>query len=279
MRFRRRRRRMARRLAAARGKGKGPFKPDWTVKTPDEITRMRESGRIVAEVHRMLADAIRPGMSTLELDDLSADFIAAAGGSSAFLGYQGFPGHTCISVNEELVHGIPAADRILREGDIVSIDVGVVHDGFIGDRAWTYPVGEIGEKARHLLQATEDSLYAAIQAARVGGTGNDIARAIVTHVHAERLQVVREYTSHGVGRQLHEPPQLLHFLRPHSEEANCPFPSGLTVALEPMVQIGTWRTRLLRDEWTVISQDRSLSAHFEHTVAITDAGPQILTCL
>ena len=270
---------MARRLAAVRGKRKAAFKPAWTVKTPDEIARMRKAGRIVAEAHQMLAEAVRPGMSTLDLDNLGADFIAAAGGRSAFLGYEGFPGHTCISVNEELVHGIPAADRILREGDIVSIDVGVLYDGFIGDRAWTYPVGQIGEQARHLLRATEGSLHAAIRAARVGSNNNEIARAIVTHVHAQRLQVVREYTSHGVGRQLHEPPQLLHFLRPDSPEANFPFPAGLTLALEPMVQVGTWRTRLLRDKWTVISQDRSLSAHFEHTVAITDAGPQILTCL
>ncbi len=247
-------------------------------KTDDEIVIMREAGRIVARVHAELADAIAPGVSTWDLDNLAAEVIAQHDAISAFLGYAGFPAHTCVSINEELVHGIPKRYRRLKAGDIVSIDVGVRYQGYIGDSAWTYAVGQVSAQALELMKVTKESLYAGIAAAQAGNVINDVSRAVQQHVERHRFHVVRQFTGHGVGREMHEPPQVLNFERNYAEGYQT-MPIGLVFALEPMVQVGTWRTRILRDKWTVISQDRSLTAHFEHTIAITREGPRILTKL
>lgn len=246
------------------------------IKSPREIQIMREAGRIVARVHAALKAAIRPGVSTWELDQIALEVLQRYHASSAFLGYRGFPAHICTSINHELVHGIPKKDRILREGDVISIDVGSRYRGFVGDSAWTYPVGNISDAAANLLKVTEESLYAAIKQAAVGKRVIDISRAVQHHVEGHHLHIVREYTGHGVGREMHEGPQVLNYVSSDADGSIILTP-GMVVAIEPMVQNGTWETETLRDNWTVISKDRSLAAHFEHTVAITNNGPEILT--
>ncbi len=246
------------------------------LKTPREIRIMREAGRIVARVHQVLQEAVRPGVSTWELDRLAAEALARHGARSAFLGYRGYPAHICTSINEELVHGIPSRERVLVEGDIISIDVGVFYRGFVGDSAWTYPVGTIGPEARRLLEVTERSLQAGIEQARPGNRIRDISRAVQQVVESAGLHVVRAYTGHGVGRNMHEPPQVLNYVG-GDRDGNLVMEPGLVIAIEPMVQVGTPDTETLADGWTVVSKDRSLSAHFEHTVAVTEKGPEILT--
>lgn len=248
------------------------------LKNPQEIAILREAGRIVAEVHAELKKAIGPSVSTQELDELAADCIRRHGARSCFLNYKGFPSHTCVSVNEQMVHGIPSSKRRLRAGDIVSIDVGVKHRGYIGDRAWTYPVGDISAEARHLLKVTKESLYAGIKAAQPGRRILDVSRAVQRHVEGNNLHVAREYTGHGVGRQMHEPPNVRNFVD-GGPEPRRRMPEGLVFALEPMVLVGTQETETLDDNWTVISKDRSLTAHFEHTIAVVEGGPRILTAL
>jgi methionyl aminopeptidase len=246
------------------------------LKSPREIQIMREAGRIVARVHAALKEAIQPGVSTWDLDRLAIEIMQKYDASSAFLGYRGFPAHICASINEELVHGIPNKARVLKNGDIISIDIGVRYRGFIGDSAWTYGVGEISEKATELMRVTEESLYAGIKHSVVGNRVLDISRAVQRVVEGYGLHVVREYTGHGVGRQMHEGPQVLNYVA-GDPDGNHILTSGLVIAIEPMVQRGTWQTRTLKDNWTVISKDRSLTAHFEHTIAITNNGPEILT--
>lgn len=246
------------------------------LKSQREIQIMREAGRVVARVHNAMREAVKPGISTWELDRIALETMQKYDAVSSFLGYRGYPANICTSVNEELVHGIPNKEKILHEGDIISIDIGVRYRGFIGDSAWSYAVGQISEKANHLMQVTEASLYAGIKEMVVGKRIVDVSRAVQQTVETEGLHVVREYTGHGVGRQMHEPPQLLNYVGT-DPDGNLVMEAGLVVAIEPMVQIGTWQTRTLRDEWTVISKDHSLSAHFEHTVAITHNGPEILT--
>ncbi|MDQ3248397.1 MAG: type I methionyl aminopeptidase [Chloroflexota bacterium] len=243
---------------------------------------MREAGRIVARVHAALKQAIRPGVSTWELDQLALEMLQKYDATSAFLNYPGgnnrkpFPAHICASINEELVHGIPSKHRILHEGDIISIDVGARYRGFIGDSAWSYAVGSISDKAAELMRVTEESLYAGIKQALVGRRVVDISRAVQRHVENHGLHVVREYTGHGVGRQMHEAPQVLNYVA-NDPDGNVVLTPGLVLAIEPMVQRGTWETHTLKDNWTVTSKDRSLTAHFEHTIAITNNGPEILT--
>ncbi|MEJ5247249.1 MAG: type I methionyl aminopeptidase [Caldilinea sp.] len=251
-------------------------RPQPQLKSPREIQIMREAGRIVARVHAVLREAIRPGVSTWELDQLAAETMSKYNAASCFLGYRGFPAHICTSINEELVHGIPSKDRILKAGDIISIDVGVRYRGFIGDSAWTYAVGEISPEAQALMRVTEESLYQGIAQAHPGRRVVDISRAVQRHVEAHGFHVVREYTGHGVGRQMHEAPQVLNY-ESQDPDGQIVLQPGLVIAIEPMVQIGTWQTRTLKDNWTVISKDHSLTAHFEHTVAITNNGPEILT--
>lgn len=246
------------------------------LKSPREIQIMREAGRIVARVHTALKEAVRPGVSTAELDRVALDVLQRYGATSAFLGYRGYPGHICTSINHELVHGIPHRDRILREGDIISIDVGSRYRGFVGDSAWTYAVGQVSLEAAKLMNVTEQSLYEAIKQAVVGNRVVDIGRAVQRYVEAQGLHIVREYTGHGVGRQMHEAPQVLNYAAGDADGSIILTP-GMVLAIEPMVQYGTWETQTLRDNWTVISKDHSLAAHFEHTVAVTHSGPEILT--
>jgi methionyl aminopeptidase len=253
-------------------------RPQPVLKNPREIQIMRESGRIVARVHAALKEAIKPGVSTMDLDQIAAEVLSKHGATSSFLGYKGYPAHICTSINEELVHGIPNKDRLLHEGDIISIDVGCFYRGFVGDSGWTYAVGEISVDARRLLSITESSLFAGIAQAVPGNRIRDISAAVQQQVESQGLHVVREYTGHGVGRSMHEPPQVLNYVA-GDIDGNLVIEPGLVIALEPMVQIGTWETRTLRDKWTVISRDHSLSAHFEHTVAVTNKGPEILTLL
>ncbi|HQY91659.1 MAG: type I methionyl aminopeptidase [Caldilinea sp.] len=251
-------------------------RPEVQLKSPREIQIMREAGRIVARVHAALREAIHPGVSTLELDSLAVETMSKYNATSCFLGYRGFPAHICASINEELVHGIPKADRVLQEGDIISIDVGVRYRGFIGDSAWTYAVGGISPDAQELMRVTEQGLYEGIDQAHVGKRIVDVSRAVQRYVEAHKMHIVREYTGHGVGRQMHEAPQVLNY-ESQDPDGQTILRPGLVIALEPMVQLGTWQTRTLRDKWTVISKDHSLTAHFEHTIAITNNGPEILT--
>ena len=251
-------------------------RPEPVLKSPREIQIMREAGRIVARVHEALAGAVRPGVSTWDLDQLAFETMARYNATSCFLGYRGFPANICASINQELVHGIPSKDRILKEGDIISIDIGVRYRGFIGDSAWSYAVGEISPQARELMRVTEDSLYAGIAKGTVNNRIIDISRAVQQHVEAHGFHIVREYTGHGVGRQMHEAPQVLNYASDDPDGQTVLRP-GLVIAIEPMVQAGTWHTRTLKDNWTVVSKDGSLAAHFEHTVAITNNGPEILT--
>lgn len=237
---------------------------------------MREAGRIVARVHQALREAIEPGVSTWDLDQVALDTLSKYGAASCFLGYRGYPAHICTSINEELVHGIPSKSAVLQEGDIISIDVGARYRGFIGDSAWSYAVGAISDDASVLMDVTEQSLYAGIREAQVGNQIVDISRAIQQHVEENELYIVREYTGHGVGREMHEPPQVLNYVSGDRDGALTLEP-GLVIAIEPMVQQDTWQTETLDDKWTVINKSHKLAAHFEHTVAITNQGPEILT--
>lgn len=271
--FRRRLRRNGRRRPGARQERPAPV-----FKNPREIQIMREAGRIVARVHQAFRQAIEPGISTWDLDRLAVEIIHSHNAKSSFLGYRGFPANICTSINEELVHGIPNRRRVLLDGDIISIDVGVFHRGFVGDSGWTYAVGTIDPEAERLLRVTEESLAAGIEATRSGNRVLDISAAVQKSVEPSGFHVVREYTGHGVGRAMHEGPQVLNYVS-DDVDGKVELRSGLVVAIEPMVQIGTWRTETLKDKWTVISKDHSLSAHFEHTVAVTNRGPEILTRL
>jgi methionyl aminopeptidase len=253
------------------------------LKSRREVAEMREAGRIVARVHEALQEMIRPGVTTAELNIRAEEMIRAHGAIPAFLGYphtgrNDFPASICASINEELVHGIPSQQRWLEPGDIISIDVGAIYRGWVGDSAWTYPVDAIDDEARSLLDATAGSLWAGISQARAGNYVTDISRAIESYVVERGLSVVREYTGHGVGRKMHEEPQVLNFVPPGAGKG-VRLRSGMTLALEPMVNVGTWRTRVLADGWTVVTTDGKRSAHFEHSIAITDDEPVVLTLL
>jgi len=217
---------------------------------------------------------IRPGLTTRQVDEFAAELIKASGGKSAFLGYRKYPCHTCLSVNEEIVHGL-ASERELRFGDIISVDVGVIYKGFIGDNARTMAVGGCGLQAQRLMEVTETSLYKGIAAAAAGNRVTDISRAVQDYVEGHGFSLVREFVGHGVGRSMHEEPQVPNFVDPKSNDKLVP---GMTIAIEPMVNAGRADIKILKDGWTVVTQDGSLSAHFEHTVLITDGEPEILTC-
>jgi methionyl aminopeptidase len=245
------------------------------VKNPDEIGIMREAGRILARILGLLVEQVRPGIRTRELDRVFAREVARSGAKSSFKGYRGFPASICTSVNEEVVHGIPG-DRILRDGDIVSLDAGVIYKGFQGDAAVTVGVGQISDEARNLIRVTEGALQAGIEAARSRAHLGDVSAAIQQYVERKGLSVVREYTGHGIGRQMHEDPQIPNFGDPGEGPV---LAEGMTLALEPMVNVGGWNTRVKEDRWTVITADGSLSAHFEHTIAITNGKAEILTTI
>jgi methionyl aminopeptidase len=230
---------------------------------------------VAAEVLDEIGAFIKPGITTGRVDDFAAEQIKARGGKSAFLGYRKYPRHVCISVNDEVVHGV-AGERELRFGDVVSVDVGVSYKGFIGDNARTFAVGGCGVLAQRLLDVTEQALYLGIAAAKSSNRVTDISRAIQDFVENNGFSVVREFVGHGVGRTMHEDPQVPNFV---DRKMNEKLRSGMTIAIEPMVNAGQPGVKILKDNWTVVTQDGSLSAHFEHTVLITDGEPEILTCL
>jgi methionyl aminopeptidase len=245
------------------------------IKSEREIALMRQAGRMVAKVLKILCQQVRSGMKTRELDVIAATEIERLGGKPSFKGYRGFPANLCVSVNDEVVHGIPG-ERILRDGDIVSLDLGVVFNGFQGDGALTIGVGEISPQAQKLIKTTEEVLNAGIAAARAGARLGDVSSTIQGYAESRGYSVVREYSGHGIGREMHEEPQIPNFGLPGTGPV---LEKGMTIALEPMVNIGDWRTRLGDDRWTVLTADGSLSAHFEHTIAITDGEAEVLTAL
>ncbi len=272
--------RASRRIAArARDAWRRTWRKGVRIKSPEEIAIMRQAGRINALALQAVREAIRPGVSTAELDAIAEEVIRRHGGKPAFKGYPGpypFPATITVCINEELVHGIPREDRIIQEGDIVSVDCGTIYKGFVADAAFTVGVGDISPLARKLLQVTEEALHRGIQQARPGRYTGDISAAIQAHVEKHGFHVVREYTGHGIGRWMHEDPAVPNFGEPGTGVLLRP---GMVLALEPMVLVGTPETEVLEDEWTVVSADGSLTAHFEHTVAVTEFGPQILTKL
>ncbi|WP_199616530.1 type I methionyl aminopeptidase [Paenibacillus alkalitolerans] len=243
-------------------------------KSRTELDSLREAGRIVAETHRLLARAIRPGATTAELDSIADSYIRSQGAVPSFKGYNDFPASICTSVNEELVHGIPSSKRALQEGDIISIDVGAQFEGYHGDSAWTYGVGRISETAQRLLQVTEQALYAGLAQAVPNARLYTISHAIQKVAEDAGFSIVREYVGHGIGSKLHEEPQIPNYGLPDRGPRLKP---GMTLAIEPMVNAGERYVKTLSDNWTVVSVDGSLCAHFEHTIAITDDGYEILT--
>jgi methionyl aminopeptidase len=245
------------------------------IKSAREIEIMRQAGRIVATVLAELKSQVKPGMKTRELDKIAERETEKLGAVPSFKGYHGYPASVCVSINDEIVHGIPG-DRIMNEGDIVSIDFGAIYNDFQGDSAITVAVGTITPEAEKLLKATEGSLMAGIQAAHAGARLGDISAAIQDYAESRGYGVVREYTGHGIGRDMHEDPQIPNFGMPGQGPI---LKTGMTFALEPMINIGDWRTRVEDDNWTVRTSDGSLSAHFEHTIVITDNGSEILTAL
>jgi methionyl aminopeptidase len=243
-------------------------------KSRTELITLRQAGRIVAETHRLLAQAIRPGVTTAELDRLADSYIRSQGAVPSFKGYNDFPGSICTSVNEELVHGIPSSKRVLHEGDIISIDIGAQFEGYHGDSAWTYGVGRISETAQRLLQVTEQSLYAGLNEAKPNVRLFTISHAIQKVVEDAGFSIVREYVGHGIGQSLHEEPQIPNYGLP---DRGPRLKLGMTLAIEPMVNVGERYVKTLSDNWTVVTADGSMCAHFEHTIAITDDGYEILT--
>ncbi|HZT23670.1 MAG TPA: type I methionyl aminopeptidase [Verrucomicrobiae bacterium] len=235
---------------------------------------MRAACAVAAEVLEEVGAFIQPGVTTRQVDEFAARQMKARGAKSAFLGYRKFPRHVCISVNEEVVHGL-GGERELHFGDIVSVDVGVLYQGFVGDTARTFPVGGCGVLAQRLLDVTEQALYLGIAAARPENRVTDISRAIQDFVEANGFSVVREFVGHGVGRAVHEEPQVPNFV---DRKMDAKLRPGMTIAIEPMVNAGRPEVKILKDGWTVVTQDGSLSAHFEHTVLITGGEPEILTC-
>jgi len=244
-------------------------------KSESEISLMRIAGRIVAETHQLLSKAIRPGITTKELDRIAEEYIRSKGASPSFLGYGGFPASICASTNDELVHGIPS-NRVLNEGDIISIDIGAEYQGYHGDSAWTYGVGKISEEAQNLLRVTEESLFKGLEKATPDYRLSDISHAVQEHAEAFGYSIVREYVGHGVGENLHEDPQIPNYGPPNRGPRLKP---GMVLAIEPMVNQGDRYVKTLADRWTVVTVDQKLCAHFEHTIVITETGHEILTKL
>jgi methionyl aminopeptidase len=243
------------------------------IKSEREIAAMRQAGRIVAIILEILSEKLRPGMRTKELDVIAVRELDRLGAKPSFKGYRGFPASLCVSVNDEIVHGIPG-ERVLQEGDLVSLDLGSIYDGFQGDAAITVGIGAISSAAKQLIKITEESLRAGISAAHDGARLGDVSAAIQGCAEVNGYSVIREYTGHGIGREMHEEPQIPNFGQPGTGPV---LKKGMTLALEPMVSMGNWRTRLGSDHWTVMTADGSLAAHFEHTIAITNAEPEVLT--
>ena len=244
------------------------------LKTSRELALMREACRISAGALQVAGEAVRPGISTWEIDKIAYDYIKSQGAEPNFLNLYGFPATACISINDEVIHGIPSKKRILKAGDIVSIDLGAKIGGYNGDNAATFACGEISEEAKRLIETTRESLYEAIKMAVPGGKLGDVASAVQTYCESRGYSVVREYTGHGIGKELHEDPSVPNYGTAGRGVRLLP---GMTIAIEPMINQGTAKIKVLPDGWTVKTQDSKLSAHFEHTVAITKDGPVILT--
>jgi methionyl aminopeptidase len=244
------------------------------LKSPREIGLMRRAGHILAEVVERLRTSVKPGLSTLEIDEDIEEFILSRDATPAFKGYRGFPATVCISINEEVVHGIPSAHRRIKEGDIVGLDLGCIVEGYYADCAFTLPVGDVPRKVQKLLDVTRESLDRAIDECRPGRRLSDVSHAVQKHVEAGGFSVVRAFVGHGIGRALHEDPQVPNFGDPGRGPQLRP---GMVLAIEPMVTMGSWEVRILDDGWTAVTRDGSLAAHFEHTIAITDDGPEVLT--
>ena len=279
--------------------GDKPEKKMIHIRTPQEIESMRPGNRLVAQVLRTLREAIKPGMTTKELDTMAEHAVRAAGANPAFKGYRGFPANLCVSINEEVVHGIPGprplkegeivslcvsineevvhgipGPRVLKEGEIVSLDLGVYLNEYYGDAAITVPVGTVGEEATRLLEVTQQALLLGIEQARDGNRLFDISHAVQSWAESHGFSVVRDFVGHGIGRNLHEDPQVPNFGPPHQGPRLRP---GMVLAIEPMINAGTWEVTILEDTWTVVTADHRLSAHFEHTIAVTDGAADILT--
>ena len=245
-----------------------------SIKSPNEIQLMRRAGRVTAQARALAGSMVRPGVSTLEIDHAVRKFIESQGGTRAFLNYPGCPRSACISVNEVVIHGIPSRHTVLREGDIVSVDVGACIDGFHGDCAATYACGQISDEARRLIEVTQQSFWEGIQFARVGYRVSDISHAVQAYVEPFGYSLVRDYVGHGVGAKLHEPPEVPNF----GPAGHGPrLMAGMTLAVEPMVNQGTWEIQVMKDGWTVKTADGKLAAHYENSILITDGDPEVLT--
>lgn len=244
------------------------------LKSKREIELMAQAGKIVARTFEVLKNALQPGITTAELDRLAEEFILSQNALPAFKGYQGFPASICVSINEEVVHGIPSAQTVLKEGDIVSIDCGAIFEGYYGDAAKTFPVGEISLEKKELLKVTEEALKQGIEKAKAGNRLGDIGYAIQEYAEKRGYGVVRDYVGHGIGRQMHEDPQVPNF---GAAGKGIRLVEGMVLAIEPMINLGTYRVKTLANNWTVVTLDGKPSAHFEHTVAITANGPLVLT--
>ena len=246
-----------------------------SLKSPREIEHMRRAGRITAAARALAGKLVKPGVTTLEIDHAVRKFIESQGAKPSFLGYSGFPGSACISVNDEVIHGIPGS-RKLVEGDIVSVDVGAFYEGFHGDCAATFPCGEVSPEALRLINVTRQSFFEGMKFARAGNRVSDISRAVQQYAEANGCGVVRDYVGHGIGQKLHESPEVPNFV-PAVRRPSPRLMAGMTLAVEPMINQGTWEVRVLKDGWTVKTADGTLAAHYENTILITDGEPEILT--
>lgn len=247
-----------------------------TIKSNREIELMREAGRIVALAHHTIKDFIAPGVTTLQIDELVEKVIRENDAIPSFKGYGGFPGSACTSVNNQVVHGIPSKDVVLKDGDIISVDIGAIYKGYHGDSAWTYPVGTITEEATQLLEVTKESLFKGLEMATAGNRLTDISHAIQKHAESHGYSIVREFVGHGLGKNLHEDPQIPNYGLPGKGTL---LKAGMTLAIEPMVNMGRKEVRVLQDNWTAVTVDGKLSAHFEHSILITEDECVILTAL
>lgn len=245
------------------------------LKSDRELDYLYDAGQIVAKTHKEVEKALKPGVTTKELDKIAEDYIRKNQATPAFKGYQGFPGTICASINEEVVHGIPSLRKV-NSGDIISVDIGAVLNGYVGDAAVTLPVGEIDEEAEQLIKVTEQALYKGIEKALINNRLTDISNAIQSYVEANKFSVVRDFVGHGIGKDMHEEPQIPNYGKPGRGPR---LRAGMALAIEPMVNVGTFEVETLSDNWTVVTSDKKRSAHFEHSIAVTDKGVRILTKL
>jgi methionyl aminopeptidase len=244
-----------------------------TLKSPEEVEILRQAGKKLASIIKEVGRSLKSGVTTGEVDAIAEKLIASHNTQPAFKGYRGFPGCICISINQEVVHGIPGK-KVIKEGDLVKLDMGIIYKNYYADTALTVGVGSISPQLQNLLTVTKDALYQGIAQARVNNHLSDISHAVQSHAEKNNFSVVRDFVGHGIGRSLHEEPEIPNFGPPHMGPV---LTEGMVLAIEPMVNIGTWQTRILNDGWTVVTMDGKPSAHFEHTVAITESGPEILT--